>query len=115
MAGVFVFKEQAAYGISACLVGSEVCIGDSGSIGASSGFLGVIIGGWAADWLRQRNPSGRVLVIIFGAVAPVPAVLIAFTTESLPPVYALLFPRPLYSSEAADDPPLCDLVRPRTL
>ncbi|MCA1750124.1 MAG: MFS transporter, partial [Sphingomonadales bacterium] len=79
------------------------------------GFLGVIIGGWAADWLRQRNPAGRVLVIIFGAVAPVPAIVIAFTTDSLPLFYAMLFPAQALASCAlgATAATTQDLVLPR--
>ncbi len=51
-----------------------------GSTGALAGFLGVTIGGIVADRLRKRNPAGRLWVVIFGAIAPIPAVAIAFTT-----------------------------------
>ena len=53
-----------------------------GASGALSGFLGVIIGGRIADALRARNPGGRVLVIIFGILAPILPIWIGYTTAS---------------------------------
>ncbi|MDE2434991.1 MAG: MFS transporter [Sphingomonadales bacterium] len=53
-----------------------------GGTGAVAGFLGVIVGGWVADALRQRNPAGRILVVIFGVVAPVIPIWIGFTTSN---------------------------------
>jgi len=50
-----------------------------GSAGALAGFVGVTCGGIVADRLRRRHPAGRLLVVIFGATAPIPAVAIAFT------------------------------------
>lgn len=44
-----------------------------------SGFLGVIIGGRIADFLRARNPAGRILVIMFGVVAPILPIWIGYT------------------------------------
>ena len=86
-----------------------------GSLGAISGFLGVIVGGAVADWLKTKHPSGRVMVIIFGAVAPVPAIVIAFTTTSLPLFYAMLFPAQALASCAlgATAATTQDLVLPR--
>ncbi|WP_428028317.1 MFS transporter [Altererythrobacter sp.] len=57
-----------------------------GAPGAVAGFLGVVLGGWAADKLHERMLSGRVFVILFGLLSPIPAMLIAFTTAS-PPVF----------------------------
>lgn len=54
-----------------------------GSFGAAGGFIGVTLGGIVADRLRRSFANGRVMVVIFGAVAPVPAVWIAFTTHEL--------------------------------
>ena len=54
-----------------------------GGAGAASGFLGVTIGGIVADRLHRRNPAGRLWVVIFGAVVPVPFVALAFTAHSL--------------------------------
>lgn len=61
-----------------------------GGGGALGGFLGVTLGGRVADKLRETNPSGRIAVILFGAVAPIVPVVIAFTTTSLTLVYAML-------------------------
>ncbi|MEO6153838.1 MAG: MFS transporter [Croceibacterium sp.] len=51
-----------------------------GAPAALGGFLGVIIGGWAADRLHQRYASGRLWVIAVGLVAPVPLILAAYRT-----------------------------------
>ncbi|MGJ3626963.1 CoA-transferase [Sphingomonas sp. MMS24-JH45] len=42
-----------------------------GGAGAAGGFLGLILGGRASDWLRQRHASGRVFVMLFAATAAV--------------------------------------------
>src|SRR3546814_3400128 len=55
-----------------------------GGLGALAGFLGVILGGRMSDWLRQRNEAGRILVVIFGLLAPIAPIVIAFTTKSEP-------------------------------
>ncbi|WP_257546495.1 MFS transporter [Sphingopyxis sp. DBS4] len=55
-----------------------------GGCGALAGFLGVILGGRMSDWLRQRNEAGRILVVIFGLIAPILPIVIAFTTPSTP-------------------------------
>ena len=52
-------------------------------VGGGIGVLGVTIGGIVADRLHRANPAGRLLVVIFGAVVPVPFVAIAFTAHSL--------------------------------
>lgn len=53
-----------------------------GGSGALAGFLGVTIGGVVADRLRQRHPAGRLWVVMFGAVAPAPFLILAFTASS---------------------------------
>ncbi|MBB5708472.1 spinster family MFS transporter [Sphingopyxis panaciterrulae] len=55
-----------------------------GGLGALAGFLGVILGGRMSDWLRQRNEAGRILVVIFGLLAPIAPIVVAFTTRSEP-------------------------------
>ncbi|WP_228242675.1 MFS transporter [Porphyrobacter sp. GA68] len=55
-----------------------------GGGGALGGFLGVILGGRMADALHQRFEAGRVFVILFGLVSPIPFIIVQFTTESLP-------------------------------
>lgn len=54
-----------------------------GSSGALSGFLGVTLGGVIADRLRRRNPGGRLIVVTFATVAPVPFLALAFTSASI--------------------------------
>src|SRR3546814_14750123 len=55
-----------------------------GGFGALAGFLGVILGGRMSDWLRQRNAAGRILVVMFGLLAPIAPIIIAFTTPAAP-------------------------------
>ena len=86
-----------------------------GGGGAAGGFIGINIGGRLADWLRSRNPSGRVLVILFAALAPLIPLAISFTTESLALFYALVLPMTVLSSLglAASAATSQDLVLPR--
>jgi MFS family permease len=44
-----------------------------------------------ADWLLERRPDGRILVIMFGLLAPAPVVYFNFTTDSLAMFYVLSF------------------------
>ncbi|MDO7785471.1 hypothetical protein QPL65_24955, partial [Escherichia coli] len=62
-----------------------------GANGAVSGFLGVILGGRMSDWLRTRNPSGRILVIMFGILAPIIPIWIGFTTTDSTVFYVMNF------------------------
>ncbi len=62
-----------------------------GSNGAIAGFLGVIIGGRIADWLRARNPAGRLLVVMFGAISPIVPIWLAYTTSNPTMFYAMGF------------------------
>ncbi len=62
-----------------------------GAPSAVAGFLGVIGGGRMADYLLERRPTGRVLVVLFGLVTTVPPLVIAFTTASLPVFYVASF------------------------
>jgi MFS family permease len=62
-----------------------------GATGALSGFIGVIMGGRVADYLRARNPGGRVLVVLFGAIAPIIPSYIGLSTESGALFYAMNF------------------------
>ena len=86
-----------------------------GSLGALGGFLGVIIGGRVSDWLRRRNPSGRILVVLFGVLAPVIPLVIAFTTTSWPLFVVLYLVLSLFGSSAlgAAAATSQDLVLPR--
>lgn len=54
-----------------------------GAPAAVAGFFGVIIGGWAADYFFVRHPSGRLFVVMFGLLAPLPVVWTIYTTSSV--------------------------------
>ena len=45
---------------------------------------GAPIGGWLADWWRQRTPAGRIAVQAVGMFAGAPCVAICGTTNSIP-------------------------------
>ncbi len=53
-----------------------------GGGGAAGGFLGVILGGRMADALFVRLPAGRILVILFGLLSPIPFAVLQYTTDS---------------------------------
>ena len=86
-----------------------------GGSGATSGFLGVILGGRMSDWLRSRNPSGRILVVMFGIIAPVIPIWIGFTTENAVLFYVMNFLAGLFAATAlgAAAATTQDLVLPR--
>ncbi|MEG3174625.1 MFS transporter [Sphingomonas sp. RB3P16] len=86
-----------------------------GSSGALGGFLGVTLGGIAADRLRRRNPAGRVLMILFGATVPIPFVILAFTATSTLVFYPAMFVAGICASSAlgAAGATMQDLVLPR--
>ena len=86
-----------------------------GANGAVSGFLGVILGGRMSDALRERNPSGRILVIMFGILAPIVPIWIGFTTDSSIVFYVMNFLAGLFAATAlgAAAATTQDLVLPR--
>lgn len=86
-----------------------------GANGAVSGFLGVIIGGRVSDALRARNPAGRILMIMFGILAPIIPIWIGFTTEDSTVFYVMNFLAGLFASAAlgAAAATTQDLVLPR--
>lgn len=86
-----------------------------GGSGALSGFLGVILGGRMSDWLRGRNPSGRILVVMFGIVAPAIPIWIGFTTDSALVFYVMNFLAGMFAATAlgAAAATTQDLVLPR--
>lgn len=53
-----------------------------GAPAAVAGFLGVIAGGRIADYLHLRLAAGRVYVTLFGLIAPVLPLVIAYRTDS---------------------------------
>ncbi len=62
-----------------------------GGFGAMAGFLGLTIGGIVSDRLRRTHSGGRLMVVIFGAVMPVPFLILAFTAASPVPFYIGIF------------------------
>lgn len=86
-----------------------------GANGALSGFIGVILGGWMADQLRKRNPAGRILMIIFGVIAPIVPIWIGYTTENAALFYAMNFLAGMFGATAlgAAAATTQDLVLPR--
>ena len=86
-----------------------------GGAGALAGFLGVTIGGTIADRLRRRYANGRLLVVIFGAVVPLPFLFTAFTAASLSTFYVCVFLAQITASCAlgAAAATTQDLVLPR--
>ena len=86
-----------------------------GGTGALAGFLGVTFGGVMADRLRRTNPAGRLIMVIFGAVAPLPFIIGAFTTGTPAILYLCLFGASVTASSAlgASAATTQDLVLPR--
>ncbi|MBX7482397.1 MFS transporter [Qipengyuania qiaonensis] len=71
-----------------------------GAPAAVAGFLGVILGGRMADYLLERRPEGRVWVIVFGLVTPIPAMWLAYTTDDVVLFYVGAFLAQLLSASA---------------
>lgn len=71
-----------------------------GGPGALAGFLGVIIGGRLADVLQARFATGRVMVVLFGLVAPIAPVFGAYTASSFVTFAVLSFLGVMLSSTA---------------
>lgn len=86
-----------------------------GGSGAVSGFIGVILGGAVADILRKANPAGRIIVVMFGVVAPVIPIWIGFTTENAILFYVMQFLAGMFGATAlgAAAATTQDLVLPR--
>jgi len=86
-----------------------------GANGAISGFIGVIIGGRMADALRAKNPAGRILMIIFGVVAPIVPIWIGYTTDNTTLFYVMNFLAGMFGATAlgAAAATTQDLVLPR--
>ena len=54
-----------------------------GGWGAAGGFLGVVIGGALSDWMKRRNPAGRILIAALAVLVPAPFLVLMFTTQDL--------------------------------
>ena len=86
-----------------------------GGPGAVAGFLGVILGGRMADWLRERNPAGRLIMVAFGLTAAAPPLFVMFTTNDPTTFYIAAFLQSLFGSSALGGAAATtqDLVLPR--
>jgi MFS family permease len=80
---------------------------DKGSLGfwiggpsAVAGFLGVTLGGRVADLLFERDPAGRLYVLMFGLLTPVPVAYWLFTTEDMTLFFILAFVAQLLTASA---------------
>ena len=71
-----------------------------GAPSAVAGFLGVIGGGRMADYLVERFAAGRIFVILFGLVTPVPVLIWQFTTNDLTTFLVLAFASGMLASSA---------------
>lgn len=58
-----------------------------GAPAAVAGFLGVITGGRMADFLFARYAAGRLFVVLFGLLAPLPVIWICYTTSTVAVFY----------------------------
>jgi MFS family permease len=54
-----------------------------GGWSAAGGFLGVVTGGFLSDWMKKRDPAGRILVASLATLVPAPFIVLMFTTDSL--------------------------------
>ncbi|MFZ1741575.1 MAG: MFS transporter [Pontixanthobacter sp.] len=71
-----------------------------GAPSAVAGFLGVVLGGRIADHLVQKFEAGRIYVILFGLVSPVPLLFWQFTTQDLTTFLILAFFSGMLASSA---------------
>jgi MFS family permease len=71
-----------------------------GAPSALAGFLGVILGGRMADHLLEKFENGRVMVVLFGLVASLPPIVVAYTTDSLLIFYVASFLAQMTSASA---------------
>lgn len=71
-----------------------------GAPAAVAGFVGVIVGGWVADTLNRRLANGRVWMILFGLLAPLPVMWVAYTTKDVAIFYIASFIAQILSASA---------------
>ena len=96
--------------VSAAEIGLYIGLG-----AAAGGFLGITLGGMLADYLKQKIPSGRLVlgyIVVFGKV---PVLLLLLYSESLVVAFWLSFLMTIPSSCGGGVPPstAADLVMPR--
>jgi MFS family permease len=71
-----------------------------GAPGAVAGFLGVIIGGLMADRLQARFGAGRVMVVLFGLLTTLPAIIGAYLADDFTTFAVLSFVAVVFYSSA---------------
>lgn len=71
-----------------------------GAPSAVAGFIGVIAGGRLADWLQQRHPSGRVMVVLLGLVTTIPALVATYLARDMTSFAVLSFATVVFYSSA---------------
>ncbi|PZN96091.1 MAG: MFS transporter [Alphaproteobacteria bacterium] len=54
-----------------------------GGWGAAGGFIGVVTGGFVSDWVKKRNPGGRIVVAALATLVPAPFIWLMYTTDDL--------------------------------
>ena len=54
-----------------------------GGWGAAGGFLGVVSGGFLSDWVKKRNPGGRIIVGAMAVMVPAPFIWLMYTADTL--------------------------------
>lgn len=96
--------------VSAAEVGLYLGLG-----AAAGGFLGITAGGMLADWLKQRFPSGRLVLGYIVIGGKVPLLLALLYTSDLVTVYWLNFLLTAFAASGGGVPPstASDLVMPR--
>ena len=69
-----------------------------GTISAVGGWIGITLGGVAADAWRRVAPCGRLYVGMLSAALPIPITFVLLTTDNLWLAYALVLPSSICSS-----------------
>lgn len=82
---------------------------------AAGGFIGITLGGVLADYLKQKFPSGRLVVGYISILGTIPILLLLLYSESLTMAFWLNFALTVVGSFAGGVPPstAADLVMPR--
>ena len=96
--------------VSATEVGLYIGLG-----AALGGFTGIALGGMLADYLKQKFPSGRLVVGYVVILGSAPVLLLLLYADSLVVVFWLNFVLTLFSASGGGVPPsiAADLVMPR--
>ena len=98
------------YDVSVAEVGLYLGMG-----AAAGGFIGVTLGGLTADYLKQKFPSGRLIVGYFSILGTAPLLLLLLYSDSLVAAFWLNFGLTIVAASAGGVPPstAADLVMPR--